>query len=79
MSLSVRSIDPRLEITGRKVGKRQQEIAEIAFGIDAQDGNAVQRGLLQKREAQAGFATARHADADAMSGEVARLIVDGFV
>ena len=31
-------VNPRPELLGRKAGKRQQQVREVAFGIDGDDG-----------------------------------------
>ena len=57
-------------IQGRKscrheIGKGQQQVAEVALGVDRDRGDAVDRRFLEQRDAQAGLAAAGHADATA--------------
>ena len=63
-------VDPGREVGGRQVGEGQQEVAEIALGVDQDRRHAVDRRLLQEVDAQAGLAAARHADADGVRDEV---------
>ncbi len=55
---------------GREIGERQQQVAEVALGVDDEGRDAVDRGLLEQRDAQAGLAAAGHADADRVRGQV---------
>src|SRR4030095_5216283 len=55
-------------------GEGEEEIAQIALGIDHQRGNAVDRGLLEERQAEAGLAAARHAHADRVGDEIFRIV-----
>ena len=72
-------VDPGTELGGRQPGKRQQQVAEIAFRIDRNHRHAVDRGFLDEAEAQAGLAAAGHADADRVRDQVAGVVEDRLV
>ena len=57
----------------------QQGVGHIALGIDHQGRNAVQGGLFQQVDAQAGLARAGHADHDRMGGQVSRVVEQRLV
>ena len=63
-------VDPRPKSSGARFGKRQQQVGEVALGVDDDRGDAVDRGLFEQRDAQAGLAAAGHADADGVGDEV---------
>ena len=63
-------VDPGPEIVGAQLGKGEQEIAEIALGVDQQRGNAVERRLLEEGQAEAGLSAARHAHAYRVGHEI---------
>ena len=72
-------VDPRLEINGLHLRKLQQQVDHVALGVDQNGGDFVQRGLFEQANAEPRLAAARHADADGVGGEVARVVVDGLV
>ena len=74
LALRFARIDPRQELGRFQVRKRQQQVAEVALGIDADRRDAVDAGLFEQRQAQAGLAAAGHADADGVRGEIARVV-----
>ncbi len=74
LALRFARIDPREELGRFQVRKRQQQVAQVAFRIDADRRDAVDASLFEQRQAQAGFAAARHADADCVRGEIARVV-----
>ena len=62
-------------IQGRKspaaqLGKGEQQVAEVALGIDGDDRDAVDGGFFEQRQAEARLAAAGHADAHGVGGEV---------
>ena len=67
-------IDPRREVFGAQLRKGQQQIAEVAFGVDGDSRHAIDRGFFEQRQAQTGLPAAGHADADRVRGQVARVI-----
>jgi hypothetical protein len=67
-------VHPRAEVLGAKVREREQQVADVALRVDRDRGHAVDRGLLEQRQAQARLAAAGHADADRVRGEVARVV-----
>jgi hypothetical protein len=77
--LRVARVDPRLEIRGRQVRKSQQQIAEIALGVDADGRHAIDGGLFEQRKAQARLARARHPHAHGVRGQVLRVVQDQVV
>ena len=66
-------VNPRPEIRGRQLRKGQQQVGDVTLGIDADCRDAVDGSLLEHAQAQPGLAAARHADADRVRGEVARV------
>ena len=73
-SRAASSVDPRSEIARRQIGKRQQQIAQIAFRIDRDRRNAVERGFLQNSQAKPRLAAAGHADANGVRREVLAVV-----
>ena len=67
-------VDPRPELRRRELRERQQEVAQIAFRVNRDDRDAIDRCLFDEREAQARLAAAGHADADGVGHEVARVV-----
>ena len=65
------------KVGGAARGEVQGEVAEVAFGVDGDDGDAVQRGFFEQGDAEAGFAGAGHADDDGVGGEVGCVVEDG--
>ena len=46
-------IDPRLELGGREAGEGQHQVRDVALGVDHERRDAVERGLLEERDAKA--------------------------
>ena len=69
----------RGEILGRELRKREQQIAEIALGIDDDRGDAVDGRFFEQRQAEARLAAAGHADADGVRGQVLRVVEQQFI
>ena len=65
------------KVGGAARGEVEGEVAEVAFGVDGDDGDAVQRGFFEQGDAEAGFAGAGHADDDGVGGEVGSVVEDG--
>ena len=72
-------IDPGTEVRGHQRREREEQVGEIALGIDGQHRDAVDRGLLDEPDAQAGLAAAGHADADRVGDQILRVVEDQFV
>ncbi len=72
-------IDPGREVLGAQFRERQQQVGDVAFRVDHNRRDAVERGFLEQRQAQAGLAAAGHADADGVGGQVARVVEQVFV
>ena len=60
--------------SGARSGNVSSEIREVALRIDDDDGNAVDGGLLDDRDAEAGLAAAGHADAERVGDEILRVV-----
>src|SRR4029079_389496 len=69
-------VDPRREVARRQLWKGEKEIAEIAFGIDGNDGHAVDCRLFDQVDSQAGLAAAGHARDDGMGDELGGVVKD---
>src|SRR6185503_1873571 len=63
-------VDPGPEGGGPQLGEGEEEVAEVALGIDHQRGDAVKRRLLEEAQAEAGLSAARHAHAYRMGDEI---------
>ncbi len=70
-------VDPGQEVLGLQVGEGQQQVGDVALGIDDDRRHLVQRGLFQQVDAEAGLAAAGHADADRVGGQVAGVVHQG--
>ena len=70
--LGVGRVHPRQEACRREVGEREGKVPHVALRIDDQGRNAREEGLLEEDDGQSGLARARHADDDAVGGQVAR-------
>ena len=79
MALRLAGIDPRREVGGSEIRKRQQQIAEIALGIDGQHRDPVDGRLFDQCDAEPGLAAAGHADADGVRQEIPRVVEDEIV
>ena len=72
-------VDPRREVLGGQIGKRQQQIADVTLGIDDEGGNAVDRGFFDERQTQAGLAAAGHADAHRVRDQILGVVQQEIV
>ena len=79
MSLRLAGIDPRREVGGSEVRKRQEQVAEIALGIDGQHRDTVDGCLFDQRDPEPGLPAAGHADADGVRQQIARVVEDQIV
>ena len=66
-------VHPGLEARGRRIGKRQEEVAEVALRIEGKHGHAGRERLLEEDEPEAGLARAGHPDDHSVGRQVARL------
>ncbi len=78
-SLRLGRVDPGLEVCGPQFGERQQEVRQIALGVDDQGRYSVESRFFQKRNAKPRLAAARHADANGVCRQVLRVVDEGFV
>ena len=76
LATSVVDVDPGLEVVRQQVGELQQQVGDVALGIDEDGRHAIQRGLFQQTDAEAGLAAAGHAHADGVGGQIAGIVVD---
>ena len=67
-------VDPRPKVARLELGKRQQQVAEVALGIDRDRRDAVERRLFQQRQAQPRLAAAGHADANGVRREILAVV-----
>ena len=68
--LGIFFVYPGGEVFGFQIGKGEQQITEVAFGIDDDRGDAIDRGLFKQRDTQPSLATAGHADANRVSHQI---------
>ena len=73
---SILGVYPGSEIFRTKIRKVQQQVWQISFGVDGNNGNIVDQGLFQNADSQSGFSAAGHADDDRMSIKVFGVIED---
>ena len=59
---------------GDRRGKGEQEVAEIAFRIDRDDGDAVDRRFFDQVDAETGLAAAGHAGDHGVRDEIRRIV-----
>ena len=59
---------------GRQSREGQQQVAEVALRIDRDHRHAVDRGLFDQVDAEAGLAAAGHAGDHAVGDEVGRVV-----
>ena len=67
-------VHPGTEVVRPEIGKRQQEIGEVAFRIDHDDRHRIDNRFLDDRNAESGLAASRHADAERVRDEIARVV-----
>ena len=67
-------VDPGLELRGAEAGKGQHQVRDVALRVDHERRDAVERGLLEQRDAKARLAAAGHADADRVGRQVPRVV-----
>ena len=72
-------VDPGPEILRGEPGERQEQVAQVALRIDGDDRHAVDGRFLDQAQAESGLAAARHADAEGMGHQVARVVQDRLV
>ena len=61
---------PRAEVGRRELGEREQQVAHVALRVEDQRRHACEQRLLQQHDPEARLAGARHADDDAVGGQV---------
>ena len=76
---SVVLVDPGTEGVGGEVWEGEEEVGDIAFGVDDDGGDAVEGGFFEEGEAEAGFAAAGHAEDDAVGDEVFGVVEEELV
>ena len=70
------SVDPGQEVFGGEVGEREQQVGQVALGVDRDHRDVVDQRLLEQAQGQPGLAAAGHADDDGVGGEVLRVVQD---
>ena len=70
MACRVGLIDPGAEVLRTQRGEGQQEVPQIAFRVDRDYRDPVNRGLFDQRHAQTGLTAAGHTDTDGVGREV---------
>ena len=71
--------NPGTKILRFQIGKCQQQIGEVALGINNDSRHAIDSRLFEQREAEPGFSAARHPDADGMGHQIARVVKQRLV
>ena len=72
-------VDPGTEIFGAQGGEGEQQVREIALGVDEDGGNTVEGGLFEQAETEAGLSASRHADADRVRHQIFRVVEEQLV
>lgn len=72
-------VDPGQEICGAEAGEGEEQVSEVAFGIDADGGNAIDGGFFEECDSESGFSAAGHTGDNGVCGEVSRVIQEWFV
>jgi hypothetical protein len=67
-------VDPGPEVLGPEAREGEQQVGQIALGIDEQRRHAVQRRLLDQGQAEAGLAAAGHPDAHRVGDQILRVV-----
>jgi hypothetical protein len=70
-------VDPGPEVGGVQVGKSEQEVGHVAFGVDDDGRDAVHGGFFEQRDAEPGFTAAGHADANPVGHEIFGVVEQG--
>ena len=72
----VTALHPGGEPVGRERREGEEQVPEVALGVEDQGGDAVEERLLDEIDAEAGLTRSGHADDHAVGGEVGRLEED---
>ena len=72
-------IDPGLEVLRLEIGELQEQVGEIALGIDDQRRDAVDGGFFQHADAESGLSTARHSDAYGVGDQIFAVVQENIV
>ena len=72
-------VDPGEELLRGQFREGQQQVGDVALGVDHQRGDSIDRGLLQQRQAQTGLSAARHAEAHGVSNQIPGIVKQGTV
>ena len=67
-------VHPGQEVVGPQAREGEQQVAEVALRVDHDRGHAVDGGLLEQAEAQAGLPAAGHPHAHRVGHQVARVV-----
>ena len=67
-------VDPGTKLARGELRESQEQVAEVAFGVDGDHRDAVDGGLLDEGQAEPSLPAAGHPDADSVSNEVARVV-----
>ncbi len=75
----IRSLrDPRGEVLGGEPGEGEQQVGQVALGVDGEHRDAGGERLLDQCHGQPGLAGSGHPDDDAVGAQVARVQGDGL-
>ncbi len=77
--LGVLLVDPVLDGGRVEVGELQQQVRQVALGVDEDAGDVIDDRLFENADGQAGLARAGHADDDAVRRQVAGIVHDELV
>ena len=77
-ALRVIFVDPVIEVLRLQVWEGQQQVGDVAFGVNDDSRDVVNHCFFKQVDAQPRFAAACHANDHRMGGEVARVIIDNI-
>ena len=72
-------VHPGQEVLRGQIREGEQQVGQIALGVDGDHRDVVDQRLLEQAERQAGLAAAGHADDDGVGGQVLGVVQDQFL
>ena len=72
-------VQPGLEVLRREFRKVQEQVGQVAFGVNNDGGDILEGGLFEDANAQAGLARAGHAGDESVRSQVGGIVEDGLV
>ena len=70
-------VDPRLELRRRELVEEQQQVGEVALGVDRDHGDALPEQLLQHHDRETGLSGPGHPDDHPVGQQVVGIELEG--